>query len=123
MPDMSWPFLYFAGDRLSLAELACARLDGDVVEIGDAYMPADAVETMRHVFPSLLGVSLSRRMRGDTFHEILGKVREAEDMDEARRSAAIATLVDKLKSSFSKQYDAQFIGDDTIWSTEEGAEE
>ena len=32
MPDMSWPFLYFAGDRLSLAELACARLDGDVVE-------------------------------------------------------------------------------------------
>jgi hypothetical protein len=42
---MSWPFLYFAGDRLSSAELACARLDGDVVEVGDAYMPADAVET------------------------------------------------------------------------------
>lgn len=45
MPDMSSPFLYFAGDRLSVAELACARLDGDLVEIGDAYMPADAVET------------------------------------------------------------------------------
>jgi len=42
---MSWPFLYFAGDRLSTAELTCARLDGDVVEVGEAYMPADAVET------------------------------------------------------------------------------
>lgn len=42
---MSWPFLYFAGDRLSAAELAGARLDGDVVEVGEAYMPADAVET------------------------------------------------------------------------------
>ena len=42
---MSWPFLYFADDRLSTAELASARLDGDVVEVGEAYMPADAVET------------------------------------------------------------------------------
>ena len=29
-----WPFLYFADDRLSTAELASARLDGDVVEVG-----------------------------------------------------------------------------------------
>jgi hypothetical protein len=42
---MTWPFLYYAGDRLSGAELMAARLDGDVVEIGDAFMPADAVET------------------------------------------------------------------------------
>lgn len=42
---MTWPFLYYAGDRLSGAELSAARLDGDVVEIGEAYMPADAVET------------------------------------------------------------------------------
>lgn len=42
---MPWPFLYFAGDRLSTAELCAARLDGDLIEVGDAYMPADAVET------------------------------------------------------------------------------
>src|SRR5688572_32502849 len=42
---MASPFLYFADDRLSLAELTAARLDGDVVELGDAYIPADAVET------------------------------------------------------------------------------
>ncbi|GAA2994508.1 hypothetical protein JOD63_001333 [Microbacterium terrae] len=42
---MGSPFVYFSGDRLSQAELCAARLDGDVVEVGDAYMPADAVET------------------------------------------------------------------------------
>ena len=42
---MSWPFLYFADDPLSRAELTGARLDGDLVEVGEAYMPADAVET------------------------------------------------------------------------------
>lgn len=40
-----WPFLYYAGDRLSTAELTAARLDGDLIEIGEAFMPADAVET------------------------------------------------------------------------------
>jgi hypothetical protein len=42
---MASPFLYFAGDRLSVAELSAARLDGDLVELGDAYIPADAIET------------------------------------------------------------------------------
>jgi hypothetical protein len=42
---MRSPFLYFAGDRLSPAELSAARLDGDLVEIDEAYLPADAVET------------------------------------------------------------------------------
>ncbi|MCW3494531.1 hypothetical protein [Microbacterium sp. SSM24] len=42
---MASPFLYYVDDRLSLAELTAARLDGHVVELGDAYIPADAVET------------------------------------------------------------------------------
>lgn len=36
--------LYVPGRRLSLPELAAARLDGHVVELGDAYVPADTVE-------------------------------------------------------------------------------
>ena len=36
---MASPFLYFADDRLSLAELSAARLDGDLVELGDALHP------------------------------------------------------------------------------------
>jgi hypothetical protein len=64
---MSWPFLYFAGDRLSTAELARARLDGDLVEVGEAYMPTDAVETrelragsLRPMIPAAL--ALTRRV-------------------------------------------------------------
>lgn len=43
---MTWPFLLLPGDGLSTAELLAARLDGDVVEVGEAFMPADAVETV-----------------------------------------------------------------------------
>lgn len=43
--DVGSPFLYFADDRLSNAELTAACLDGHLVSLGDAYMPADAVET------------------------------------------------------------------------------
>ncbi len=42
---MTSPFLYFAGDRLSPAELSAASLDGHLVELGEGYIPADAVET------------------------------------------------------------------------------
>ncbi|MFV0372927.1 SAM-dependent methyltransferase [Microbacterium sp.] len=51
---MSWPFVYHSDDRLSAAELRSARLDGLVVELGDAFIPADAVET-----PELRAASLS----------------------------------------------------------------
>jgi len=53
---MASPFLYFADDRLSLAELTAARLDGDVVELGEAYIPADAVETRALRAGSLAGI-------------------------------------------------------------------
>lgn len=43
--SMSWPFLYFSDEGLSLAELTAARLDGDLIDVGEAFMPTDAVET------------------------------------------------------------------------------
>ncbi|UUT35391.1 hypothetical protein [Microbacterium elymi] len=43
---MGSPYLYFVGERLSQAELSAACLDGHLVELGDGYMPADAVETV-----------------------------------------------------------------------------
>jgi hypothetical protein len=55
---MPSPFLYFADGRLSLAELSAARLDGHLVELGDAYIPADAVET--------------RELRAGSLQELLG---------------------------------------------------
>ncbi|WP_029144223.1 hypothetical protein [Microbacterium luticocti] len=37
--------LYFPGDRLSEAELFAACLDGHLAPVGEAFLPADAVET------------------------------------------------------------------------------
>lgn len=37
-------FLYVPGERLSQSELSAARIDGHVVEVGDAYVPADLIE-------------------------------------------------------------------------------
>nr|WP_274638297.1 hypothetical protein [Microbacterium bovistercoris] len=51
---MGSPYLYFAGERLSQAELSAACLDGHLVELGDGYMPADAVETVALRAGSLL---------------------------------------------------------------------
>ncbi|WP_052226684.1 hypothetical protein [Microbacterium mangrovi] len=51
---MSTPFLYSPGSVLSIAELSAARIDGHVVEVGDAYIPADAAET-----PALRAASVS----------------------------------------------------------------
>src|SRR3546814_4417455 len=42
---MASPFLYFAGSRLSQAELSAACLDGDLVPLGDGFVPADLIET------------------------------------------------------------------------------
>ena len=37
-------FFYLPGERLALPELAAARLDGTVVEVGEGYIPADLIE-------------------------------------------------------------------------------
>ncbi|MFT4231136.1 MAG: type IV toxin-antitoxin system AbiEi family antitoxin [Microbacterium sp.] len=47
-------FVYFAHDRFSPAELSAARLDGHLVELGEGFVPADAVET-----PALRAASLA----------------------------------------------------------------
>jgi putative transposase len=47
------------------------------------------------------------RMNEDAFHKIMAKVRAAEDWDDARRTAAIASVVDQLKADFNKRYDRQ----------------
>lgn len=57
---MPSPYLYFAGGRLSVAELSAACLDGHLVELGEGYIPADAVET-----PSLRAASLAQLL-GDS---------------------------------------------------------
>ncbi|HOA87184.1 MAG: hypothetical protein R2732_03965 [Microbacteriaceae bacterium] len=53
-------FMYFAGERLSIAELSAASLDGHLVGLGEGFMPADAIETIAMRAASL------RPLLGDT---------------------------------------------------------
>lgn len=69
MGCMTSPFLYFADEPLSRAELMAARLDGDLVELGEAWIPADAVET--------------RALRAGSLGQLLG-----EDLAATHLSAA-----------------------------------
>ncbi|MFJ4225145.1 type IV toxin-antitoxin system AbiEi family antitoxin [Microbacterium sp. NPDC089695] len=48
--------LYVPGRRLALPELCAARMDGHLVEIGDAYIPADLVEGTTTRAATLAGV-------------------------------------------------------------------
>lgn len=57
---MDWPLVYLPNERLSSAELSAARLDGHVVEIGEGYMPADAVESTETRAASLRSICGSR---------------------------------------------------------------
>jgi hypothetical protein len=66
---MPSPFLYFVDERLSRAELSAARLDGHLVELGEAYIPADAVET--------------RELRAGSLQELLGDTLAATHLSAA----------------------------------------
>lgn len=56
------------------------------------------------IFPSLLGIQLSKRMTPSAFAEFMDRVREAEQLDEARRVVEMAKLSNHLKSDFRRQY-------------------
>lgn len=71
-------------------------LSPSAVEVRKAY---------ENIFPTLLSVKLSGRMREDTFHDLLDKVKEASKLEEPRLRVAMATLSDNLKGDFYKQYE------------------
>lgn len=60
--------------------------------------------TYSNVFPSTLGVQLSRRMDETSFHSVMKRVREAESFDDARRLAIMADCADRLKADFARRY-------------------
>jgi hypothetical protein len=68
----------------------------------------DAVRrSFNTIFPSLLGVKLSNRLRSDVFQTVIGKIREASGLGEARARALASELSDKLKGDHFKRYEIQ----------------
>ena len=64
----------------------------------------EARKAFEHIFPTLLGIKLARRMPEGAFAKVMENVNEASSLDDDRRGAAIASIVDKLKGDFSREY-------------------
>ena len=61
-------------------------------------------KSFANIFPTLLGIRLAKRMDESAFHSLMERVDKATQLDEHRRSAAIAGIVDSLKGNFSRDY-------------------
>ena len=66
------------------------------------------------IFPTLLGVRLSNRLREDVYHDVMGKVKEAWEVDEARARAMAENLSNILKGDQFKQYQTGFISEQLL---------
>lgn len=64
----------------------------------------EARQAFASIFPSLLGIQLAKRMQPEAFHEIMGKVAEADQLDDARRTVEMGKLANQLKSDFDHGY-------------------
>ena len=57
------------------------------------------------VFPTLLGIRLSNRIKKDIFHRVMKDVQEVRKVDEARANAMMIEMSNKLKGDNFKEYE------------------
>jgi hypothetical protein len=57
------------------------------------------------IFPTLLGVKLSNRLRPETLETVLSEIKKASTMGDARARARASELADKLKGDNFKRYE------------------
>ncbi|MCI0629010.1 MAG: hypothetical protein L0387_46410, partial [Acidobacteria bacterium] len=57
------------------------------------------------IFPTLLGVRLSNRMREEVFRDVMRRMREAAQVDDARARVMAAALSNQLKGDHFKRYE------------------
>ncbi|HVJ35181.1 MAG TPA: hypothetical protein VND94_18870 [Terriglobia bacterium] len=62
-------------------------------------------QAYREIFPSILGMTLSNRMRENVFKDVLKRVRDIQDNDPSRMKVIMADLANKLKSDQFKMYE------------------
>ena len=72
---------------------------------------AEAVrKSFGEIFPTLLGVRLSNRLKPEIFEKVMQRVAEASVLGEARARALVGELSDKLKGDRFKQYEIEYKG-------------
>ncbi|MCF4125688.1 hypothetical protein [Methylobacterium sp. SyP6R] len=71
---------------------------------------SEIIESYRNIFPTILGVSLSRRAPRHTLHNILISAREAYSVDSSRSRVMLKNFSDLLKSDQIRIYDHNLDG-------------
>ena len=61
------------------------------------------------IFPTLLGVRLSNRMRENVFHDVMKRAKKIRGVDESRARAMMEDLSNRLKGDNYKQYESELI--------------
>lgn len=64
----------------------------------------DVRQTYRSVFPTLLGIRLSRRMGPTAFHEAMKPLDDWNNLEDGRRVALVEELTNKLKADMMRRY-------------------
>jgi hypothetical protein len=67
-----------------------------------------ARESLGEFVPSLVGIHLARRVADSDFKSMVKTVGDSDRLQDGRRSAAIASMVDQLKTASRKEYDDLF---------------
>ena len=61
------------------------------------------------IFPTLLGIKLSNRMREELFNGVMREIREVREVDEARAIVKMSELSNQLKGDNYKKYEASLL--------------
>lgn len=65
----------------------------------------DVRKTYRAIFPTLLGVRLSNRMKDSAFRAIMERIGQVNDLSEPRARAMVASLSNQVKADLYKDYE------------------
>ena len=63
------------------------------------------------VFPTLLGIKLSNRMREDLFHDLMKSAKDVMAVDDARARVMMGEYSNRLKGDSFKRYEVQLVDD------------
>lgn len=67
-------------------------------------------ETYKNVFPTLLGVRLSDRIKDSVFHSMMKSVAEEQEFDDSRAQSKLREMTNQLMGDMVKKYDKELAG-------------
>ncbi|MDE0264782.1 MAG: hypothetical protein OXJ37_20435 [Bryobacterales bacterium] len=66
-------------------------------------------DSYRKIFPTILGVKLSNRMREQVFNDVMNRTKELYAVDEARARAMMSDMSNRLKGDNHRKYEVEWM--------------